>query len=86
MNLLAVLLLGDLGSALLVLVGSHDLALQSFELVRGGADALNLFLLASVDNFEVSHFAGEGILDLALLVGLEMRITECCSCHNGLLF
>ena len=71
-DLLSVLLLSDLGCAFLVLVGGHDLLLEFFEFVRLGADALDLLALAFVVDLEVGHLAGERILDLRLVGGLEL--------------
>ena len=73
-DLLSVLLLGDLSSALLVLVGSHDLLLQLLEFVGLCADSLNFLLLPFIDNLELGHLASEGILDLGRLGWLELLL------------
>ena len=77
-----VLFLGDLGSALLVLVGGHDLVLQSLQLVGLCADALNLLLFAGVLNLKLGHLAGEAVFHLVagresgLRFGRHFSITD----------
>ena len=61
-HLASVLLLSDLGGALLVRVCAHNLMLQSLELVGGGADALDVLSLAFVADLEQGHLPGQVVL------------------------
>lgn len=69
--MLSVLLFRDLGRALLVLVRAHDLLLQVLQLVGLRANALDFLALTLVHDLEAGHLAGEGVLDLSALGGLE---------------
>lgn len=78
MNLLSVLLFGDLGRTLFVLVSSRDALLQFLKLVALRADTLDLFALAFVLDLEFGHLASQRVLDLGLLRRHELRLKR----HN----
>ena len=75
-HLLSVLLLSDLRGAFLVLVGSHNLLLQLFELVGLGADTLDLLALTFVLDLEFGHLSRELVLNSRLLRGLKL-LSQC---------